>query len=69
MKDKNGTPFDVGDALQSMQSVGDAGIVTCIAIHGKTATFSRGMMNEEDFKLDQNSMNSSEWIVLKTYKE
>ena len=66
MTDKNGTQFEVGSALQSTQSVGDAGIISCIAIHGKTATFSRDRMSDNDFKINQDSLNSSEWVVCAT---
>jgi len=64
MKDKNGTPFEVGAALQSTQSVGEAGIINCIAIHGDTATFTRDRFGEKDFKIDQNSLNLSQWVVI-----
>ena len=64
MMDKNGTPFEVGAALQSTQSVGEAGIINCIAIHGNTATFTRDRFGEDDFKINQDSLNSSEWVVL-----
>ena len=63
MKDKNGTQFKVGACLQSTQSIGDAGLISCIAINGDTATFTRDRFGEEPFKINQNSMNTSKWVV------
>ena len=63
MKDKNGTSFEVGSSLQSIQSTQGAGTINCIAINGNTATFSRDESGEKYFNLDQNNINSSEWVV------
>ena len=65
MKDKNGMSFEIGAALQSTQSIGDAGIIICIDIKGDVATFTtRDRFGKDDFKFDQSLINSSEWELV-----
>ena len=65
MTDSNGTPFKVGSALQSSQATNkEALVISCIAIHGNTATFTKDRIGCDDFKHNQDSMNSSKWVVI-----
>lgn len=62
MKDKNGTFFTVGSKLQSTQSKGDAGIITCIAVKNGIATlcFNR---HGRCFNMNQKNLATSMWVA------